>query len=196
MAGHAAGDRMDGVFDLDAGGLQLVGHLAQRMLGLGHRHAVAGDDDHLRGVLEDEGGVFGRALLDRAHHAVVAGRRGGLAAEAAEDDRDEGAVHPLAHDVGEDRAGRADQRAGDDQRGIAEREADAGRRPARIGIQHRDHHRHVGAADRDDDQDAERQRDEGDKPEGEMALGAGEDDDQHDQQNGEAGVHRHGASAA
>ena len=70
------------------------------------------------------GGVVGRALLDRALDAVV-GRRGRLAAEAAEDDRDEGAVHALAHDVGEDRAGRADQRAGDDQRQIAEREADA-----------------------------------------------------------------------
>ena len=80
-----------------------------------------------------------------------------LAAEAAEDDRDEVAVHPLAHDVGEDRARGADQRAGDDQRRIAEREADAGRGPARIGVEHRDHDRHVGAADRDDDQHAERE---------------------------------------
>ena len=78
-----------------------------------------------------------------------------LAAEAAEDHRDERAVHALAHDVGQDRARGADQRAGDDQRRVAEREADAGRRPARIGVEHRDHDRHVGAADRDDDEHAE-----------------------------------------
>ena len=65
VAGHAAGDRVDGVLHLDALLLQLVGHFAQRVLGLGDRHAVAGDDDHLRGVLHDEGGVLGRALLDR-----------------------------------------------------------------------------------------------------------------------------------
>ena len=66
VAGHAAGDRMDGVFHLDALLLQHVGHLAQRVLGLRHRHAVARHDDHLRGVLHHEGGVLGRALLDRA----------------------------------------------------------------------------------------------------------------------------------
>ena len=65
VAGHAAGDRMDGVFHLDAFLLQHVGHLAQRMLRLRDRHAVARHDDHLGGVLHDEGGVFRRALLDR-----------------------------------------------------------------------------------------------------------------------------------
>ena len=81
------------------------------------------------------------------------------------------AVHALAHDVGQDRARGADQRAGDDERRIAEREADAGRRPARIGIEHRDHDRHVGAADRDDDEHAEaRRRCKREQPEREIAL--------------------------
>ena len=53
-------------------------------------------------------------LTGRVSSAPRRGRR--LAAEAAEDDGDEGAVHALAHDVGQDRARRADQRAGDDQR--------------------------------------------------------------------------------
>jgi hypothetical protein len=85
---------------------------------------------------------------------VSAGRRrpAVLAAEAAQDHEMKRAVHALAHDVGQDRARGADQRAGDDQRGVAEREADARRRPAGIGIQHRDHDRHVGAADRNDQQ--------------------------------------------
>jgi hypothetical protein len=84
-------------------------------------------------------------LTGLASTLVPAARR--LAAEAAEDHGDEAAVHALAHDVGQDRARRADQRAGDDQREIAEREADARRRPAGIGIQHRHDHRHIGAAD-------------------------------------------------
>jgi hypothetical protein len=45
--------------------LQLVGHFAQRVLGLRHRHAVARHDDDLRGVLHHEGRIVGRALLDR-----------------------------------------------------------------------------------------------------------------------------------
>ena len=47
VAGHAARDRMDGVFHLDAGLLELVAHLAQRVLRLGDRHAVARHDDDL-----------------------------------------------------------------------------------------------------------------------------------------------------
>ena len=69
-------------------GLELVGHLAQRMLRLGHRHAVARHDDDLLRVHHQEGGIVGRTLLDRALDAVV-GRGRRLAAEAAEDDRDE-----------------------------------------------------------------------------------------------------------
>src|SRR5215471_15193881 len=63
-------------------------------------------------------------------------RAGDFAAETAEDHRDEAAIHSLAHDVGQDRARGADQRASDDERGIAQREADARRRPAGIGIEH------------------------------------------------------------
>jgi hypothetical protein len=57
-------------------------------------------------------------LTGRVSTAPPAGPRR-LAAEAAEDDGDEAAVHALAHDVGQDRARRADQRAGDDQRDVA-----------------------------------------------------------------------------
>ncbi len=54
MAGHAARDRVNGVFHLDAFFLQHVCHLAQCVLGLRHRHAVTGHDDDLGGVLHDE----------------------------------------------------------------------------------------------------------------------------------------------
>ena len=80
-------------FDLDALLLELVGHLAQRVLRLRHRHAVARHDDDLLRVLHDEGGVLGRAELDRPLLAAAAAGRRDLAAEAAEDHRDEDAVH-------------------------------------------------------------------------------------------------------
>ena len=157
------------------------------MLGLRHRHAVARHDDDLGRVLQDESRVIGRAELDRPLLGA-AGRARHLAAETAEDDREEVAVHALAHDVGQDRARGADQRAGDDQRRIAEREADAGGRPSRIGIEHRDHHRHVGAADRDDDQDAEQQREPGDGPELVIGLLEIEQDDEGDQRQGKRDI--------
>ena len=77
VAGHAARDRVDRVFDADALFLEQVAHLAQRVLRLGHRHAVAGDDDDLLGLLHQEGRVLGRAALPRPvdRRRRVAGRR-------------------------------------------------------------------------------------------------------------------------
>ncbi len=164
MAGHAAGDRVDGVSYLHPGFLQFVRHFAQRVLGLGHGHAVTRHDDDLGSVFHDEGRVVRRALLDGAGNAVVRRTRR-LAAESAEDDRDEGAVHALAHDVGQDRTGRTHQRAGDDQRGVAEGETDAGSGPTRVRVEHGDHDRHIRTADGDDYQHAQHERDERDQPE-------------------------------
>ena len=88
-----------------------------------------------------------------------------LGAEAAGDHADEAAVHRPAHDVAEDRARAADQRAGDDHRGVVQREAHRRRRPARVGVEHRDHDRHVRPADRDDQQEADREGERDEDPE-------------------------------
>ena len=66
MAGHAAGDRVDGVADGDAAGLEQLGELADGVLGLGHREAVARHDDDGLGVGELDGGVVDADLADRA----------------------------------------------------------------------------------------------------------------------------------
>ncbi len=66
VPGHAARDRVDRVFDADAVLLEHVAHLAQRMLRLGDRHAVAGNDDDAVGLLQQEGRVLGAAALPRA----------------------------------------------------------------------------------------------------------------------------------
>ena len=150
MARHAAGDRVDGVGDFDAFLLQHVGHFLQRVLRLGDGHAIARHDDDLAGILHHKGGVVGRAHLGIALRTGIAGR-GAVGAEPAQDHRDEGAVHALAHDVGQDRTGRTDQRTGDEQCRVLQGEAECCGGPAGIGIQHRHHDRHVGAADRDDE---------------------------------------------
>ena len=77
----------------------------------------------------------------------------GFSSEATGNDANKAPVHALAHDVGQDRAGRADQSTSDDEGGVFQRKADSSSRPPGIGIEHRDHHRHVGAADRNDERD-------------------------------------------
>ena len=47
MTRHATRDRMDGVLDVDAALLELVGEFADRVLGLGDSQSVPGDDDDL-----------------------------------------------------------------------------------------------------------------------------------------------------
>ena len=78
-----------------------------------------------------------------------------LGAEAAGDHARGSAVHRAAHDVAEDRAGGADERAGDDQQVVGEHEAGGRRGPAGVAVEHRDDDRHVGAADREDQVHAE-----------------------------------------
>ena len=171
MSRHPPGDRVNGVGDLDALMLEDVGHFLERMLGLGDRHAIAGHDDDLAGILEHEGSVFRRALFGIA---LRAGQGGSAAifAETAENDRDEGAIHALAHDVGQDRTGGAHQGTGHKKRRVFQREAECGGGPAGIGIEHRDDHRHVGAANRDDQGYADDESGERDQPEGHFGLAA------------------------
>jgi len=85
-------------------------------------------------------------------------RRAAGVAETAENHRDERTVHRLAHDVAEDRTRRADQRADHDQEVVGQRETDRRRRPARIRVEHRHHHRHVGATDAHDQVIADEER--------------------------------------
>jgi hypothetical protein len=74
VAGHAAGDGMDGVFDGDAALLEASAKLANDVLGLGGGHAVAGDEDDLPGVGKLGGGVLDADLAHFAPGGVRAGR--------------------------------------------------------------------------------------------------------------------------
>ena len=72
--------------------------------------------------------------------------------------------------IGEDQARGAVERARDDQQLVLEHEAHRHRREARVGVQQRDHRRHVGAADRDDQQHAEHEREHDDHREQERSA--------------------------
>ncbi len=71
------------------------------VLGLCHRHPVAGSDDDTLSVLEQLGDVGRSCFSVLPRFTDLCGRR---VTEPSEDHGDERAVHGLAHDVGEDRA--------------------------------------------------------------------------------------------
>ncbi len=78
--------------------------------------------------------------------------------ERAEENVGEGAIHRFGHVHGEDEAGGAVERAGDDEQFAIEDEAHGCGGKSGVGIQQRDHGGHIGAADGDDHQHAEDQR--------------------------------------
>ena len=144
VARQAARDGVDGEAHGLALGAQLAGQFGHRLLRLRHRHAIARDDDDAVGIVQRRGHAFG---IDGDLFAGDLHRGAGGAAKAAKDHADERPVHRLAHDVGQDRTGGADQRADHDQQVIRQRKADGRRRPAGIAVQHRHHDRHVRPAD-------------------------------------------------
>ena len=165
---------MDRVEHLDVALLQGLRHLAHRVLRLRDRHAVARHDDDLARVVHEDRDVGGARRAHRAARlASPTFDRGRLAAEAAEQHAADRAVHGLRHLVGEDRARRADDHAGDDQRGVVERDARRGRAQPRERVQRRDHDRHVRAADRQHGEVAEDPGRDQDEDEEALARRAG-----------------------
>ena len=168
VAGHAARDRVDGVFDLNATLLELVGEFADRVLALGDRQAVAGDDDHLPRIGEQGGDVLRRSGPDGFSFTADRARRPGRRrTEGAEEDVAERAAHGVTHQLGEQRAGGTDEGAGHDQREIPENEATGRNREAGKRVQHGNDDRHVRSADGQHEGDAkdqpeDQQRDEDD----------------------------------
>ena len=142
VAGHPAGDGVDGVADLDAARLQHLGERRDLMLRLGRRQPVAGHDDDLGGVGELDRGVVGG---DGLHVAAWPGDRGRrvTSAEAADDDVADRPVHRVGHQLGQDAAGGADEGTGDDQRPVADDETRHRHGRAGERVQQRDHDGHV-----------------------------------------------------
>jgi hypothetical protein len=113
----------------------------------------------------------------------LAAPAGGIRAEAAEDHVPDRPVHGSAHDVAQDGAGGADERADDDQQVVREHETGRRGRPAGVAVEHRDDDGHVRAADGDDEVHAEDAGDRGhdeQRREAGVALGLHEHDAEHD----------------
>ena len=136
--------------------VERVVELADLVLGLRDGHAVARHDHHLAGRGEDRRRLLGRRALDRPR-LLAAGGLGLLLAERPEEHVGERPVHRLRHVDRQDEARGAVERPGDDQQLVVEHEAHRRGRQPGVGIEQRDHRRHVGAADRDDHQHAEKQ---------------------------------------
>ena len=171
MPRQAPGHRMNTKAYFDTPRPQLLGNFCYRILRLSHRHTVARGDDHRVRVFQHLRRLFGTNLAMLAHFFIAAAG-GTIGAEAPGDHADKGAVHRLTHNVREDGAGRAHQRAGDDQQVITQHKARRRCRPARVGVEHRDHHRHVRTADRGHQVPAKGQRDRGHHQQA-QDLGAG-----------------------
>ncbi len=145
---------MDGELHLHPAIDQLLRQFPDLVLRLRHRHAVAGHDHHALGEGHHRGDVAGLDRLLRTGDLL----RLPATAEIGEQHVADRPVHRLGHQPGQQDARRADHHAGDDQRLVAqhvtlERDGQAGE-----GVVQRDHHRHVGAADRQGHQHAQRQR--------------------------------------
>ena len=150
MTRHTSRNRMDRELHVHTLVDELTGELSHWELRLRDRHAIARRNDHalccpqhIRNLFRTYFGM--RTTLERGRLR----RRGhrAIAAESAQDDRNERTIHALAHDVGEVGTGRADERARDDEQIVPQREACHGRRPTRIGVEHRDDHRHIATTD-------------------------------------------------
>ena len=136
---------------------QRVVQLADFVLRLRHRHAVAGNDRYCAGGGKNRSGVFRRRA---AHDSIFFHcRRGGLhLAERSEHHVGEGAIHGLAHDHRENETGRSVERASHDQHLTVQNKSQQRRGKAGVGIQQRDDGWHVRAADGSDQQHSENQR--------------------------------------
>ena len=132
------------------------GQLPDLVLGPGHGHAVARNDDDLLCVTHHRCSVHRAEFLHRTLDLAVA--RLGLAGDRGEDDVGDRTVHGLGHQLGEQGAGGTDDDARDDEGRVAQHVAlEADGEPGE-GVQQGDHDRHVRAADGQGHQYAQRQR--------------------------------------
>ena len=160
MAGHPAGDRVDRVVDLDAALAEHVDQLAQRVLGLGHREAVAGDDDHAVGVRQQDRDVLGAGATSPA------GRRPRRAPSVepplSAPNRMLATERPMARAISRVRnvPEAPTSVPATSSSDVGEHVAAGGDGQAGEGVEQRDHDRHVGAADRQHQQHAEQQPDQ------------------------------------
>ncbi len=162
MSGHPSCHRVNRIVDLDASLLECQGQLLGDVLGLGDREAIPRDDDHLLGVGKEDPDVL------RVARAVAPGIGGPIVAlsdtrnrltDRCKEHIAKASTHRIGHHLGEQGPRGPHERATDDETGVADRKTTRSDRHSGKGIEHGDHHRHVGPTDRQDEGEA---KDEGD----------------------------------
>ena len=183
VAGHTAGNGMDGVVNGSALGFKSVGELLHLVLGLGEGHTVAGHDHDALGSGEHVSGFFfhrAGGLGSRSGGGLggsrssggsgLSGRSGGT---GAEEDGGQGAVHGLAHDHGQHVAGRADDAANGNEQGVGHGETGDGAGDTAHGVQQGDGDGHVSATNTDAEHHTEGGTGEGHHSDPEAGGGGG-----------------------
>ena len=177
MPGHAAGDGMDRVLDVDAPLLELGRELAHGVLRLRDGEPVAGDDHDALAVGEHHGHVLGSGRPDGSARGLDLLRRDLQRAEGAEEDVGDRAAHRPRHHQRQERSRGADEHAAHDQHVLVQDEAGQRRGDAGEGVQERDHDGHVRSADGEHEQGAEGEREDDDQGQHPYVLVAGDDRD-------------------
>ena len=126
---------------------QDINHFSHGILSLGHSQTISGDNDNVLGLNHGVDGIITSPLSVFAGdgHGLTAASGGG--AKPAQDDVGQGPVHGHAHDVAEDGTGATDQGADDGHQVVVQHEALGAQGPSGVGVEDRDDHGHVGAAD-------------------------------------------------
>mmetsp|Transcript_14601 Transcript_14601/g.23788 ORF Transcript_14601/g.23788 Transcript_14601/m.23788 type:complete len:376 (-) Transcript_14601:936-2063(-) len=146
LPGHAAGHGVHGEFHRLALIGQMLGDVRDRLLCLRHGQTVPGNDAHARCVLEC---LNCSCNVDLCVHEAFSRLHGaGLGSEAAKDNVGEGAVHSVAHNLGEEGPARADEGADDSQQRLVQDEPLRAQRPPGVGVEQSNDDRHISASDR------------------------------------------------
>ena len=96
MTRHASCHRVNSEFNRHTFFVENLGQLPNLVLGLGYRHAIAGDDDYLAGEGHENARILGLDLFHYPFYAI-ASRRCGVGADAGKEHIDHRPVHGLRH---------------------------------------------------------------------------------------------------
>ena len=137
MAGHAAGNGVDGKLDIDTPFLKQIGELLRYVLGLSDGKTVAGGKNDPLGIIKQHSNLFRSTAFDLAFVEFLAGDGSHLLItdhRAAKQDGTQRAVHGLTHDLAENDAGSTDERAADDEAVVHQDKSSGRRRETGVGV--------------------------------------------------------------
>ena len=124
---------------------QFVNQIADQVLSLGNRHAVAGGNNNGRRIFQSLCHFLGTdfnvlTIITACNHGPFFGTK------TTENHRNKGTIHGCTHQVGKNGTRRPHHGTGNDQQIVAQHKAGHCRCQTGIGIEHGYHHRHIRSA--------------------------------------------------